>query len=165
MAIPVIGWSQANEFPADWKGIWKGELHWYSGNEKVPKSIPMELHILPTDSANQYSWKLVYGTPTEDSRPYTLKLKDSASGHWLIDENNGIVLDVYLLGNKLTAAFSVQTSTIINNYWMEKDKLHVEFYSMAVKPVAITGKGTSDSPIVNSYQVKFYQKAILSRTQ
>jgi hypothetical protein len=163
--LPLTSWSQGDNFPTAWKGVWKGELHWFTGNEKVPKGIPMELHIKQQDTADQYSWQLIYGSATEDNRPYTLKPKDAAKGHWVIDENNGIILDVYLVANRLSAAFSVQGSTIFNNYWMENDSLYVEFYSISAKPVAVTGKGTSDSPLVNSYQVKSYQKAVLSRIQ
>jgi hypothetical protein len=46
---------------------------------------------------------------------------------------------------------------------MEKNKLIVEFYNVSAKPVATTGKGTEDSPKVDSYKVGSYQKAILTR--
>ena len=151
------------EFPKTWIGNWKGELLWYKTGEKEPKKVNMELRIHAADSADKYSWQIIYGSATEDNRPYTLLLKDSAKAHWVIDENNGIVLDQYWVGNKFCGAFTVQNNTIINSYWIEDDKLIAEFYSISAKPVATTGKGTGESPYVDSYKTGSYQKAVLRR--
>jgi len=125
----------------------------------------MELRIQPGDSTGNYTWHLIYGTAKEDSRPYLLKVKGIIKGHWVIDELNGIVLDQYWICNKLCGAFTVMGNTIVNNYWMENDKLMVEFYSMGAKPIATTGNGTEESPSVDSYNVGSYQKAVLLRTK
>ena len=156
---------KAQTFPQDWLGHWKGELNWYQGANKEPKKVPMQLNIQPTDSSRQFLWQLTYGADAADNRPYTLTAVDTAKGHWRIDENNGIVLDQYWVAGKLSGAFTVQSSTIVNNYWLENDQLHVEFYNISAKPVAVTGSGTNESPSVSSYQVKSYQKAILSRSK
>lgn len=123
----------------------------------------MQLIVLPTDSANTYTWQIVYGDKGEDNRPYLLKPVDTAKGHWRIDERNGIVLDQYFVGNRFTSAFTVQNATIVDSYWREGEKLMVEFYSYASKPVATTGNGTEDSPKVESYAVKGFQQAVLVR--
>jgi len=157
--------SQSDNFPQGWLGNWKGELSWYQGANPVPKKVNMELRIQPTDSSHKFSWQIIYGSATEDNRPYTLVAVDTAKGHWVIDENNGIVLDQYMIAGKFCGAFTVQNSTIVNNYWLEEGKLHIEFYNISTKPVAVTGKGTEESPSVNSYQVKTYQKAILVRSK
>lgn len=162
-SLPVF--SQVNNFPQSWLGNWKGELNWYQGANPAPKKVNMELRIQPTDSSHKLSWQIIYGSATEDNRPYTLVAVDTAKGHWVIDENNGIVLDQYMIAGKFCGAFTVQNSTIINNYWLEEGKLHIEFYNISAKPVAVTGKGTEESPSVNSYQVKTYQKAILVRSK
>lgn len=162
-SLPVF--SQPGNFPQSWVGNWKGELSWYQGANPVPKKVKMELRIQPTDSSHKFSWQIIYGAATEDNRPYTLVAVDTAKGHWVIDENNGIVLDQYMIAGKFCGAFTVQNSTIVNNYWLEKDKLNIEFYNISAQPVAITGKGTEESPSVNSYQVKTYQKAILERSK
>jgi hypothetical protein len=123
----------------------------------------MELRIQKGDSAGNYTWHIIYGSAAEDSRPYLLKAKDAAKGHWVIDELNGIVLDQFLVGNKFCGAFTVQNSTIVNNYWMENGKMMIEFYSLAAKPINTTGNGTDESPSVDSYRVGSYQKAVLNR--
>jgi len=125
----------------------------------------MELRIHKTGSANTWTWQIIYGSETEDNRPYKLIKKDAAGIHWVIDENSGIVLDQYWVADRFAGAFTVMNSTIINNYRMQNDKLEVEFYSISAKPVATTGKGNDEVPFVDSYGVKSYQKAVLSRVK
>jgi hypothetical protein len=158
-----LSYAQSNPFPKGWEGNWTGELLWYKGAAKEPRKVNMELRIHSTDTLNKYSWQIIYGSGSKDNRPYTLIAKDTAKGHWAIDENNGIVLDQFLIADKFCGAFTVGSSTIVNNYWMDNDKLIVEFYNLSGKPIATTGKGTEDSPTVDSYKVTTYQKAVLSR--
>lgn len=157
--------AQFDSFPRSWTGNWKGELNWYKTGQQQPQKVNMELRIHPTDSANNFSWQIIYGTETQDNRPYTLIAKDTAKGHWAIDENNGIVLDQFWIANKFCGAFTVQNSTIFNNYWILDDELIVEFYTIGIKPIATSGKGTENSPNVGSYKIGSYQKAVLRRTK
>ncbi len=156
---------QSTTFPESWTGNWKGELEWYKTGKAESQKVNMELRIQPTDIPGTFTWQIVYGSATEDNRPYTLIAKDSTKTHWAIDENNGILLDQYWIGNKFCGAFSVKSNTIVNNYWMENDKLMAEFYSIGAKSIATTGKGTDESPTVDSYKIGSYQKAVLLRTK
>lgn len=159
--ISILCFSQS--FPQDWCGNWQGELFWYQAPGREPRKVKMELRIQPTDSAHKFSWQLIYGSPTGDNRSYSLIAIDTAKGHWAIDEKNGIVLDQYRIAGRLSCMFTVQASTIINNYWMQDGQLHAEFYNIAAQPIATTGKGNEEAPLVDSYQVRSYQKAVLQR--
>ncbi len=150
-------------FPQSWEGQWRGQLKWYKTGKAEPQEVNMELRIHRTDSIDTWVWQMIYGDETKDNRPYFLSCKDSSKVHWQINENNGIIIDQYWVADKLTGAFTVQNSTIINSYRMEDDKLIVEFYSIGAKPIATTGLGTKDSPSVDSYKVGSYQKAVLRR--
>ena len=152
-------------FPKDFLGHWEGTLNWYQAGKKVPQTVKMQLIIRPGDSANTYTWQIIYGDKGEDNRPYILKAVDTAKGHWQVDELNGIVLDQYFIGNRFTSAFSVQTTTIVDSYWREGKNLIAEFYGLTAKPVNTSGKGTEDSPKVDSYGTKSYQRAVLKRKQ
>lgn len=153
--------AQAQTFPEPFIGHWKGELLWYQTGKTTPQKVAMELHIQPTDTAQQFTWQLVYGKPGEDSRPYILKPVDTAKGHWAIDERNGIVLNQYWIGGQFCGSFTVQTSTITNCYRIEDGKLLVEFITTSAKPASITGGTAATIPAVDSYAVKGYQKAVL----
>lgn len=155
--------AQQDVFPKSWVGNWKGELQWYKTGKAEPQKVVMELRIHPAASSHQYTWQIIYGSVTDDNRPYLLIPKDSTGIHWAIDEQNGIILDQYWVANKFCGAFTVMNNTLLNSYWMEGDKLMIEFYSMGAKPIITTGKGTDESPAVDSYQMRSYQKAILLR--
>ena len=159
--VSVLFCGAQGSFPKAYVGHWKGDLLWYQTGKPVPQKVKMQLIIRPTDTANVYTWQIIYGEKGEDNRPYLLKPVDTARGHWQVDEQNGIVLDQYLVGNRFTSAFTVQTTTIIDSYWREGKNLIAEFYSLTSKPVATTGHGTDESPKVDSYGTKGYQKAIL----
>jgi hypothetical protein len=152
------------QFPQSFVGNWKGTLEWYKAGDKEPQKITMELRVQPAaDTAGQYTWNIIYGSVTADNRPYILKPVDTAKGHWIIDEVNGILLDQYWIGGKFHGAFTVENNTIVNNYWIENGNLYVEFVSYPAKPLATTGKGSEDSPFVNSYNIKAWQKAVLKK--
>jgi hypothetical protein len=55
--------------------------------------------------------------------------------------------------------------TIVNSYWREGAQLLVEFASFPSKSVRTSGAGTEESPTVESYHVRSYQKGILSRVE
>lgn len=150
-------------FPKDFIGHWEGTLNWYRAGKAEPQQVKMQLVIKPADSANTYTWQIIYGEKGEDNRPYILKPADTAKGHWQIDERNGIILDQYFIGNRFTSAFTVQTTTIVNSYWREGVNLIAEFHSLTAKPVNTSGYGTEDSPKVDSYGTKSFQRAVMKR--
>lgn len=129
----------------------------------MPQKVKMQLIVRPADTAGHYTWQLIYGDKAEDSRPYLLKPVDTAKGHWVVDERNGIVLDQYWTGNRLSGAFTVQGTTILNSYWLEGDRLLIEFFSLAAKPVRTSGAGTEAVPAVDSYAIRGFQKAVLQK--
>jgi hypothetical protein len=159
LAITVT--SAQQRFPQNFIGHWQGNLLWYQAGKGDPQKVKMQLIIRPTDTANVYTWQIIYGEKGEDNRPYLLKPVDAAKGHWQVDERNGIILDQYFIGNRFTSAFTVQSTTIVDSYWREGDNLVAEFYGLTAKPVATTGAGTDESPRVDSYGTKSYQRAVL----
>ncbi|HEV7334036.1 MAG TPA: hypothetical protein VGN63_23580 [Flavisolibacter sp.] len=152
-------------FPTAFIGKWSGTLDWYMTGNKEPKKVKMRLAVQPTDTPNVYTWEIRYGEAGEDNRPYLLKPVDTLKGHWQVDERNGILLDHYWLGNQLSVAFTVMNNTIFSTYRREGEALVVEFHSMTAKPVATSGLGTEDSPKVDSYGARFYQRAVLKRIE
>ena len=154
----------ANGFPHSFIGHWKGNLEWYPAGAKEPSKVAMHLLIYPyRDSAGVYTWNMIYGDDAKDNRPYLLKPIDTENGHWVIDEMNSIKVDQYWTGAKLCSAYTTQTVTIANNYWIENGDLVAEFISYNTKPIAKTGKGTQDIPYVYSYEIRSYQKAVLKK--
>ena len=145
------------------QGTGKANWHGFLSGSR-PKHVPMQLLIQPSaDTAGHFTWHIIYKDQSKDSRPYRLKPVDTLTGHWLIDERNGILLDQYWVGNRFSGAFSVSNATIVNTYYLEDDKLIVEFISYPLKSVRTSGKGNKEIPFVESYAVKSFQRAVLSR--
>lgn len=148
-------------------GNWKGKLQWMVAG-KPTQEFTMRLRIQPSDTVGQYTWQIIYGDDNKDNRPYLLKPVDTAKGHWVVDERDGIVLDSYFHGNCLHGAFTVTGNTIIDNYCVEKDpsgnyRMRVEFFSVKLDDKKQSGKGTEDVPTVFSYRVSSYQAGVLTR--
>ena len=72
-------------------GCWEGTLYWHQPGKKAPQTVKMQLIIQPTDTANVYTWQIIYGDKNQDNRPYLLRPVDTAKGHWQVDERNGIL--------------------------------------------------------------------------
>lgn len=155
----------AQDFPLPFIGHWKGELLWYKTGTASPQTVPMQLIIQPADTVGHYTWQIIYGANNSDNRPYLLKPVDTDKGHWLIDERNGIRIDQYWVGGRFASAFTVQSTTIVDSYWIEGDSLIAEFYSLSAAPVSSTGSGTDEVPTVKSYAAKGYQRAVLRKHQ
>jgi hypothetical protein len=154
----------SNSFPACFIGNWKGKLQWMVAG-KATQTFTMRLRIQPTDSANQYTWQIIYGDAGKDNRPYILKPIDTAKGHWVVDERDGIMLDSYVHGNSLHGAFTVQGNTIVDNYTIENGKMRVEFFSIKLGDKKQSGKGTEETPFVDSYKISSYQTGVLTRVK
>ena len=151
-------------FPKCFIGNWKGKLQWMIAG-KPTQTFTMQLRIQSTDAANQFTWQIIYGDDNKDNRPYILKPLDTAKGYWIIDENNGIVLDSYVHGNTVHGAFTVQGNTIVDNYTIENGKMKVEFFSIKLGDKKQSGKGTEESPFVDSYRISSYQIGVLTRVK
>lgn len=151
-------------FPKCFIGNWKGKLQWMVAG-KPTQIFTMQLRIQPTDSTNQYTWQIIYADDNKDNRPYILKPIDTAKGYWVVDENDGIILDSYVLGNCIHGAFTVQGNTIVDNYCVEGNTMKVEFLSIKLCDKKQSGKGTEETPVVDSYKISSYQTGGLSKIQ
>ncbi len=156
--------ARAQNFPSDFEGHWQGELQWFKPGNAKAQRVNMQLIIQKTDTAGTWQWQLVYGEQNKDNRPYLLKAVDTAKGHWVIDERNGILLDHFWVGNRLAGAFTVEHTTIINAFRREGDAILVEFYSTGSKEIRSSG-GSGAIPPVSSYQAKAYQFAVLKKKE
>lgn len=153
-------------FPGSWAGVWKGQLEIY--NERgLAQSVPMQLRILPTDTAGQYTWHLIYG-PDEKAglRPYLLRAVDAAKGRYIIDEQNSIAMECYLLGGKFYSCFEVMGTLLFSITEKQGDRLVSEIVSGRMQPVSTTGGKTVEGeevPPVKTYPLMARQTAVLKR--
>ncbi|MFN3315648.1 MAG: hypothetical protein ACK40K_02465 [Raineya sp.] len=153
--------AQNSQAISKWFGIWKGTLQIYTPEGKK-QEIPMELHILPTDTAGRYTWKIVYD---KSPRNYTLIAKDVSKGLYVIDENNGIVLENQLFDNTFFSCFEVMDNLLACSYRLENKQLVFEIFSMNKKKSQKTGNiPEKEIPEVIDYPSQVMQRAVLKNT-
>lgn len=151
----------AQKFPDSFLGTWKGPLNIYKG-DSVVRTVTAMLEVYPADSG-RWDWIITYGDSGEDRRHYMLLPIDTAKGHWAIDENNGIVIDMFVTGNKVTSLFSVEGSMIQISYWIDGEDMMMELFVHPEKELSTSGKGTEESPTVKVWKFTGYQLARLKR--
>ncbi|MFK7980759.1 MAG: hypothetical protein AB8G86_12315 [Saprospiraceae bacterium] len=153
-------------FPYTWQGQWKGDLEIYTA-EGLSQSVPMELHILPTDSTNRFTWTIIYGADKEaGKRPYELVILDAAKGLYAIDEKNSIQLEGYYIKDKFFSRFEVMGSLLLTTEQLVDEELIFEIIVGSMSPVSITGNEVINGdtiPPVQAFPIKVMQRAILRR--
>jgi hypothetical protein len=154
-------------FPERWSGVWSGTLDIHTA-QGIAQSLPMELHILPIDTSENYTWTLIYGENKEEGvRDYMLETLDAEKGLYRIDEKNSILLEAYLFGEVFVQCFDVNGSLLIVR--MEKvgpDTIEWEILSGSLEPVSTTGGTTfkgEEIPEVHAYPFSVRQAATLER--
>jgi hypothetical protein len=155
---------QDDTFPAAWQGIWQGDLV-ISTAQGEQQRVPMELHIMPVADST-YTFSIIYGEPSpENTRPYLLYPQDRTQGHYVVDEQNEILLDDFLINGKLYSRFEVMGSLLLTTLEKQGDHLIYEIIAGPLEPFRTTGDAMVDGeeiPPVNGYKINVQQRAELS---
>lgn len=153
-------------FPDDWLGYWEGDLCIYN-TSGLQQTISMALDNSTTDVEGQYNWAIIYGPDSiTGRRDYVLNEVDKNTGHYVVDEKNGIILDAYLIDNELISVFEVMGNSLTSTYRRESDNLYFEIIMYKSQYTSITGDTIIESdtiPAVKSYKPFIKQKAVLRR--
>lgn len=147
---------QENKFPDDFFGIYKGKLEII--NAKGKQEIDMEFHFTKTDTIGTYKYVLVYNN---QPRNYFLIEKDKSKGQYLIDENNGILLQASVFNDGIFSMFEVNGSLITTTEKFYDKYMDFEIMFTNTNKVETTGKGTEEIPTVKVYPILGVQKARL----
>jgi hypothetical protein len=86
--------------------------------------------------------------------------------HWIVDEQNSIFLDAYVLSNKLISHFSVMGTEITSIYTLEGEEMVFEIIVNEADILNKTGNTLIDGeeiPEVLNYAVTSYQRAVLKK--
>lgn len=161
LALSSFAQDPEPKFPDDFFGKYAGTLQIHT--QRGDQEVPMEFHLLPTDSTGTYQYTLVYGTGAErQERAYVLLEEDAANGRYAVDELNGIVLDNKVYGNKLYALFEVQGNLLTTFISFQEDGALFEIV-FANKASARETYALQDSIQVLSYPITTVQKALLQK--
>ena len=102
------------EFAEKCMGTWKGVLYIYN-NGNLVDSADSKLIVKEDTIDNSWLWRTEYTSPKYNIvKDYKLIYKEK--NHFVTDENNGIILNNYLYGNKLYSIFSVKENILTATY-------------------------------------------------
>ncbi len=153
----------AQNIPQDWLGDWYGVLEIKNPKGKTV-SLNMELHLAKTDTLNNWKYTIVYDDgKNRDERKYNLIKSDSIPGLYEVDENNGIIINEVLMGNRMFQRFEVMDNVIYGITTYEKGKITWELISDNEKISFKSGKGDEEIPYVTTYFPTNYQRAVLTK--
>ena len=154
---PIQGQQPAKSFPEDFTGIYRGPLE-ITNTGKPTVTIPMEFHLLDTDTSDRFEYRLIYdGQP----RNYTLIVNDLVSGDLSLDENNGIILPTKLIGNVIHSFFEVQGNLLSSRIAFYQDHVQFEILFSDLSTKERTGENTEYE--IYGYPISTVQKAILMK--
>ncbi len=161
-SVSAISQEHIATFPDDFFGIYSGNLH--ISSEKGDQTIPMEFHLFTTDSVHKYKYTLVYGDgETKQIRSYNLVEKNKEKGTYVIDENNGIILDCKVLDNKMYTLFEVNGNLLTTFITFEADHLIFEIIFASRDDKNVSYAENEDKNEVGSFPISTIQKAMLKK--
>lgn len=154
-------------WPDAWLGHWEGVVTLSFADNDRKREVNMSLDIADTDTAGQWSWTITYrDSSLNDVRPYTLIAQDSTYRHFILDENNSILLDQYLIGNHMMSRFAVDNTLLLASYYLEGNQLINEIVTGPMDDPRMSGETLPDSinvENVRSYPLKVLQRAVLKK--
>ncbi|CAH9061493.1 hypothetical protein PSECIP111951_02501 [Pseudoalteromonas holothuriae] len=145
--------------PQGWQGYYKGECELITPKRGSFNRFAMALEV--TDVNDQKAdWVITYGEgKMQQVRNYTLQSIDKSLGHYAIDENNGIVIDQYLVGNEFMSLFEIGSSKIQATYTLDTNgTLDVSMETFTFDPIREKKVGPYT---VANYALKVKQKCRL----
>lgn len=154
--ISIISFAQDKIFPNDFFGIYRGKIEISSPQGK--QEFDMEFHLKNTDTIGTYKYTLIYN---KQARNYFLIEKDIDKGQYIIDENNGIILQTTVFNKAIYSIFEVMGNLISNTIHFYDTYIDFEIAMSRTSQIEITGKGTQEIPEVKTYPIPIIQKARL----
>lgn len=154
---PTSGKVENLQFPEDFLGIYKGTLTITTSNGD--ELLPMEFHLLDAPDKTRYGYKIFYGAE-RDERSYNL-VRTHNEHLFLVDENNGIILESGFANNTLFSTYEVMGNLLNSTEKFYEDRMEFTITMAREQDTSITG--TKESAIVKNYPISIMQTATLMK--
>lgn len=154
-----------DDFPKEFIGNWKGYSQYFvtSRGLKRTDSVGLKVQAI-AGKPDQYTWQfLIYEEGHPNDRVYLLKPSGDGKNHWLLDEQDGIVLDCYIFGNALQCSFAIKDKIYQMSLKVMNGKLYEDVATLDSKSINQTGKGTDLVPLAGSYYVEKMETGVLEK--
>lgn len=159
----------STKFPEDWLGEYTGNLALFNAEKGKMMELPMTIIISETDIKNRWKWfsKTIYNGQ-EIIKDYALTRHDSMpKNHFIMDENNGILLDRVLLDNAFYDYFEVGDLGLYGITRKVGNDIHFEIASFPLSAQTHSFYKGEDFEVdtVTSFKVINTQKVLLKRVK
>lgn len=109
-----------SSFPQKCIGNWEGMMYIFQKG-KLRDSVKIHFSV-EAMGKNVWSWKTEYlSEKFPMTKNYKMKITDSSSNRFMIDEGDGIYLYDYLFNNKLYSVFETHDILLTSTYELVKD--------------------------------------------
>jgi hypothetical protein len=147
------------QFPKLCEGTWEGTMELWSGG-KVNSTIGIKLYVAPVKGEQvKWIWNTSYYVDGKEdttfAKNYYMVERDAATGRYVMDEGNGIMLDCHTYGNKLYSIFTVKKEILTAVYELKGDELIFE----VTAGTRLKGKQMG----VTSYTTDYVQRAVFKK--
>ena len=148
--------TQSGSFPEKCSGTWQGHLMIYS-NGNIKDSVESRFTVEKLGDSS-WIWRTEYAGKEPIVKDYILRLQDASTGHYVIDEKDGIELSAHLVGNTLYSMFEVEGKVLTSTYRWSKHQIEFEItFGIPTDP-------NKDMPAnVKNYHISTVQKAVLKK--
>lgn len=148
----------------DWSGIYSGKMYILAENYK-PDSLDLVLTIEEQvqDSVWKFNMKYHSEKYKDIEKDYVL-LYSKTKNQYLLDEKNGIIIDVTFLGNTLYEFYEVDNRLYAVSFKKTENGIYFEIYGASSNPSRETLSEADENNVVyNVFSLKptFVQSAIL----
>jgi hypothetical protein len=146
--------ASAQSFGDKCVGTWKGIMQIYAAG-KLKDTVSVLLTVKKVNDT-AWSWKTEYlSIKMPVTKNYVLRLVNQEKGHYVTDEGDGVVLNDYLVENKLYSVFETE-GVMLTSYYEIKGK-NLAFEVTSGKKV-----GEQQSTVTN-YSTDFVQRVLLKK--
>lgn len=152
--------AQDISFLEQFGGIWSGNLEMVGKRGQV-KTIPMRMEINQKKDS-LWTWKTTYDEKKVPViKDYDVRMVNEAEGRYILDEHDGILINMNRMGSKLYCVFDVEGTILSCTYEVREGKLYYEIVSGPSKPALVST--LKDGNKVNSYSIGSLQRAVLEK--
>lgn len=137
-------------------GKWEGNMEFYKKGKLLGK-MPVRFTVSKKQQKDTWVWKTEYLSKKQPGvKDYLLKLIDSKQQLYLLDEGNNIVLNSYVINDKLYQVFETDGILLTSNYELINDTLIFE--------VSSGKKIAKENMEASSYSIDYLQRVKFKRS-
>ncbi len=155
--IFVVSRGQEDIFPADWLGTYTGEMYMIRAASDKIDTVSLQFDFLDCEKPNCWIYRMTYQSPEfgEIIKDYQLIKPDSlAVSNYLIDEKDGIFIELVKMGNSLYSNFSVGGQYLYSVMRKQENSILYEIVIADEKHASSSQNRTNGSDEI--YQVKSF---------